>query len=62
MNNPSKLDLPTAMEAGLFAATRWSMALRARLKGLIREEIRQTVADEQDWEDEVQYLIRLFGR
>jgi len=36
--------------------------IRARLRGLVRDQIMQTVADETDWEDEVRYLIRLFGR
>jgi hypothetical protein len=36
--------------------------IRVRLKGLVREEIMQTVANEQDWQDEVRYLIQLFGR
>ena len=36
--------------------------VRARLKGLVREEVLQTVANESDWEEEVRYLIRLFER
>ncbi len=36
--------------------------IRARLKGLVREEILQTVANEQDWQAEVQYLMQLFGK
>ena len=36
--------------------------LRARLKGLVRDEVRQTVRDETEWGDEVKYLVRLFGR
>jgi len=36
--------------------------IRARLKGLVREEIMQTVASQEDWQDEVRYLIQLFGR
>jgi RNA polymerase sigma factor (sigma-70 family) len=36
--------------------------IRARLKGLVREEVLQTVANENDWQTEVRYLIELFGR
>ena len=36
--------------------------IRARLKGLIREEVLQTVANQEDWEEEVRYLISLFSR
>jgi RNA polymerase sigma-70 factor (ECF subfamily) len=36
--------------------------IRKRLKGLIRDEIRQTVENEEDVEEEVRYLIQLFGR
>jgi hypothetical protein len=36
--------------------------IRTRLKGLVREEIMQTVANEQDWQEEVRYLIQLFAR
>ena len=36
--------------------------MRVRLKELVREEILQTVANEQDWHEEVRYLIQLFGR
>ena len=36
--------------------------IRARLKGLVRGEIMQTVANEPDWQDEVRYLIQLFAR
>lgn len=36
--------------------------IRARLKGLIRDEIMQTVATEQEFELELRYLISLFGR
>jgi RNA polymerase sigma-70 factor (ECF subfamily) len=36
--------------------------IRARLKGLIREEVLQTVANQKDWEEEVRYLISLFSR
>jgi RNA polymerase sigma factor (sigma-70 family) len=36
--------------------------LRARLKGIIRDEVLQTVTGEQEWEEEVRYLISLFGR
>jgi hypothetical protein len=35
--------------------------IRARLKGLVREQIIQTVDNEQDWQEEVRYLIQLFG-
>lgn len=36
--------------------------LRDRLRHLIREEIRQTVADERQWESELRYLVELFSR
>jgi len=36
--------------------------IRARLRGIVRDEIMQTVANETDWQDEVRYLIQLFGR
>jgi RNA polymerase sigma factor (sigma-70 family) len=36
--------------------------LRQRLRGLIREEIMQTVCDEAELEEELAYLISLFGR
>jgi RNA polymerase sigma-70 factor (ECF subfamily) len=36
--------------------------IRTRLRGIVREEIMQTVANEEDWQDEVRYLIQLFGR
>jgi len=35
--------------------------LRTRLKGLIRDEILQTVTKSEDWEAEIRYLIELFG-
>jgi RNA polymerase sigma-70 factor (ECF subfamily) len=35
--------------------------IRARLKFLIRDEVLQTVSGEQDWEQEVRYLIQLFA-
>jgi RNA polymerase sigma-70 factor (ECF subfamily) len=36
--------------------------LRARLKGLIQDEIKQTVSNETEWRSEAQYLMQLFGR
>jgi RNA polymerase sigma factor (sigma-70 family) len=36
--------------------------LRSRLGVLIREEVRQTVSNEQDLGEELRYLISLFGR
>lgn len=36
--------------------------IRARLKGIVRDEVLQTVANEQDWQSEVQYLMQLFGK
>lgn len=36
--------------------------IRARLRGLVRDEIMQTVANERDWNEEVRYLIRLFSK
>jgi RNA polymerase sigma factor (sigma-70 family) len=36
--------------------------LRQRLRGLIRDEILQTVANERDLEEELGYLLSLFGR
>lgn len=35
--------------------------IRARLKGLIRDEVRQTVTTGEDWEAELGYLTSLFG-
>jgi len=35
--------------------------LRSRLKELVRDEILQTVANKEDWEQEIRYLIELFG-
>lgn len=36
--------------------------MRIRLSELIREEVRQTIADEKDLEVELRYLMDLFGR
>jgi DNA-directed RNA polymerase specialized sigma24 family protein len=36
--------------------------IRVRLKGLIREEVRQTMGNQEDWKQEVRYLIQLFGQ
>lgn len=36
--------------------------IRARLKGLIRDEVMQTVSHESDWQEEVAYLVSLFSR
>jgi RNA polymerase sigma-70 factor (ECF subfamily) len=36
--------------------------MRTRLRGIVREEVLQTVGNEQDWEQEVRYLIQLFAR
>jgi hypothetical protein len=44
------------------AVTTAAHRIRARLKGLVRDEVLQTVANEQDWQNEVRYLISLFGR
>lgn len=35
--------------------------IRARLRGIVQEQIMQTVADEQDWREEIRYLIQLFA-
>ena len=35
--------------------------IRSRLKGLVRDEVLQTVSNEQDWQGEVQYLMQLFS-
>lgn len=35
--------------------------IRGRLKELVRDEILQTVANKEDWEQEIRYLIELFG-
>ena len=35
--------------------------IRFRLKDLVREEILQTVGNEQDWQEEVRYLIQMFA-
>jgi len=36
--------------------------IRIRLRGLMREEVLQTVASEEDWHEEIRYLIGLFSR
>lgn len=36
--------------------------LRSRLRAIIQEEIRQTIADPDEWESEVRYLMGLFAR
>jgi RNA polymerase sigma-70 factor (ECF subfamily) len=36
--------------------------IRARLKGIIREEVRQTVDNEEDLEEEIRYLFSLFRK
>ena len=36
--------------------------IRARLKWLIGDEVRQTVASHEDWTEEIRYLVQLFGR
>jgi RNA polymerase sigma factor (sigma-70 family) len=36
--------------------------IRSRLRGLVREEILQTVSNGTDWESEVKYLMQLFSR
>jgi DNA-directed RNA polymerase specialized sigma24 family protein len=36
--------------------------IRIRLRGLMREEVLQTVATEEDWLEEIRYLIGLFSR
>lgn len=36
--------------------------IRARLKGLVRDEVLQTISNEQDWLGEVQYLMQLFQK
>jgi len=36
--------------------------IRTRLKALVREEVLQTVARKEDWEDEIRYLIELSAR
>ena len=35
--------------------------IRARLRGIVQEQIMQTVASEQEWKEEVGYLIQLFA-
>ncbi|MCX6930138.1 MAG: sigma-70 family RNA polymerase sigma factor [Verrucomicrobia bacterium] len=39
-----------------------ALRIRQRLKGLIRDEVRQTVASEGELEEELHYLLSLFGR
>ena len=39
-----------------------ALRIRQRLKGLIRDEVRQTVASEDDLEEELRYLLSLFGK
>jgi DNA-directed RNA polymerase specialized sigma24 family protein len=36
--------------------------IRNRLRGLMREEVLQTVASEEDWHEEIRYFISLFAR
>ncbi len=36
--------------------------MRARLGGLIRDEVRKTVASQEEWREELCYLIQLFSR
>jgi len=36
--------------------------IRSRLQSIIRDEIKQTVPNESDWEEELRYLIQLFGK
>jgi RNA polymerase sigma-70 factor (ECF subfamily) len=36
--------------------------IRSRLRDVVREEVMQTVSNQQDWQEEVRYLIQLFGR
>jgi RNA polymerase sigma factor (sigma-70 family) len=36
--------------------------LRQRLGELIKEEVRQTIGDQDDWRDELRYLVELLGR
>ena len=36
--------------------------IRIRLRGLMREGVLQTVATEEDWHEEIRYLIGLFSR
>jgi RNA polymerase sigma-70 factor (ECF subfamily) len=53
-----------AAELGMNAGTVRTAATRIkqRWKFLIREEVRQTVADEKEWEAELAYLVSLMGR
>lgn len=39
-----------------------SHRLRQRLAELVREEVRQTVGSREEWQDELRYLISLFGQ
>ena len=39
-----------------------ALRIRQRLKGIIREEVMQTVADEAGLQEELGYLRNLFGR
>lgn len=36
--------------------------IRSRMKGIVRDEIMQTVATAADWQDELRHLIQLFGK
>jgi RNA polymerase sigma factor (sigma-70 family) len=36
--------------------------LRQRLGELVKEEVRQTIGDQDDWRDELRYLVELLGR
>jgi len=36
--------------------------LRARLRGLVRDEVAQTITNQADLDEEIGYMISLFGR
>lgn len=44
------------------AVTTAAHRIRSRLKGLLREEVLQTVTNDEDWQGELKYLIQLFAR
>ena len=39
-----------------------ALRIRQRLKALIRDEVRQTVASEDDLQEELRYLLSLFDK
>jgi len=55
-------DIASRLEMSEGAVKTAAHRLKHRLRGLIREEIMQTVSDKADFDEELTYLISLFGR